>query len=284
VMMIVYAWAVMRLLLATSPARQFGGAIGTMAALLTMFLSRIRVSIVLAAAATGLMLLFSRKAGLRAGRLVMAMAVGMFAVGSALFVLAAVESPDSFSTQTQERDKNFFMKITDPDELIGRLFFFYYEIDYLPGYNPLYGFGAGTGGSMRSVIGTIELLDVPKIDDTGIALIYHELGLLGLGAFVMSYVWITVRCGVRMVRMPQVPSIAVSAFAVAFLFLVWFLLKSHAVIANGLSNATWMASLGITAALLDRTGAAPAGGYVELPQSAMDEDVPELSYGRGDMP
>lgn len=223
------------------------------AALLTVYLSRIRTGLLVAALVAALVaLLLVLRSGVGLGRVLRrlgAVAVVCVAAGS---VLAAL-TDDPYRARDLERDKNFFLHLLNPAELTQRLLFFVHEIEGWPDHDALTGYGAGTGGLTRSVIGETEVLAVPRIHDSGIALIYHELGLLGVATFALGYLGTLLRTSLRAAAGPGLPPEAAPTLAVAAGFTVWFLFKSHPVIANGCSHFLWLACLGIATAAVDRS-------------------------------
>jgi hypothetical protein len=246
------AWSTLALLVRRTSKMGFWAAVGVILCGYTCYLSRIRVSVALAAVMVLFILLLIRKTGLSVSRLAFRAIVAGFVLSMLAALLVAAVSNDDPSTLKGQRDEEFFSKLLDPTESVSRLFYWQNEIADLPDHNAMFGYGAGTGGSMRSVIDDPRLLSIRVISDTGIALLFHELGLLGLALFSLCYIGIPVWALVQIVRRRRVDPTAIGSLAVCFTYLVWFLIKSHPVIGNALSHIVWMTMLGISVGTLKR--------------------------------
>jgi hypothetical protein len=210
-----------------------------------LYLSRIRVAVPLAAFTLALVVVLSPRGGAAPGKVLLRVASGVIALSAVAVVFVAISPPHAVGTRAAERDAAFYMRLLDPTEWAHRLTLVFREIQDLPGHNMLFGYGAGTGGSIRPVIFTPKIGVIPPVLDTGGMLIYHELGLLGVAAFAMSYVWLLVRRTWQALALPSVPPGMVPALSIALALLIWFVLKSHTIVGNGLSHALWLGTAGM---------------------------------------
>jgi hypothetical protein len=246
------AWCVLEMLIGTVQRTRLLAAIAVIAAGFGIFLSRIRVAVLLA----GLMVLFiallARKTGLSLGRLTGRVVATLVALSLLLTILVAVLPEDTYGRKG-EKDRDFFGKLLDPSSSFRRLGIWAQEISELPpDHNPTFGYGTGTGGGqMRTLIGDIRLLDRPMVYDTGIALLYYEMGIVGFIVFVLGFVVFPIYVLIQLFRAQQVAPAAVASIAVYFAFLGWFLFKAHPVISNVLSHSVWVAMLGVCYSLLN---------------------------------
>jgi hypothetical protein len=224
--------------------------LGFCATALALALTRIRTGLVFAVFALGLIWLLSAwvrgRSAASVKRLRLLFLVGFAALGivAVLFIVLGGKSlADADSSFKQDSD--FFGYLFDPGELMARLTYGFSEIGQeLPGHDWFLGYGAGAG-SLR------KFFQVPLVYDTGLFLIYHEFGALGLSVFCIAYVGLTVDCFRRLFGAP-VSRDVIPSLTIATVFLLWFLLKSHSCMRNGFSHTIWMGMLGISCALLDR--------------------------------
>jgi len=152
---------------------------------------------------------------------------------------------DSSSEAPAARDVEYYGGLFAPDELLDRLSQFMIEYNLLRNHNCLIGYGAGTGGLATELNLPNLSEDIPQVTDTGLFLIYHEYGVVGLLCFGLSYVILSIILIYYICR-PHVISIPLIASGVlSILFLVWFLLKSYTIMRNGFSHAMWLGSMGL---------------------------------------
>ena len=271
-------WAFSAIALPSTTRRRIG-AIGVLAAgIVTAYLSRIRTAPFIAVFALSLTYLGAWKVrgsvrempaamrGLLLGLAVLAL------IGTSYF-LVTLEFPNSPSDQAAQ-DATFYRSALRWDELGIRMRVFIREIAQLENHDPVFGYGAGTGGQVKRFVDT-GFDDIPVVSDTGIFLLYHEMGVIGLFAFILCYIGLIARCGWQMATRRSIPGVSVPAFSIGVGLLIWFLFKSHACIANGLSHALWMVSIGLCCSALDRQGreerARAAARRSPVPSTAEDD-------------
>ena len=183
-----FCWLAISLLVQRS-RRAFVSAVFLVLCGYAIYLSRIRVAVVLAVVAVLFLAMFVRKTGLSVSRLAMRLIISGFALSLLVMLLVALIPSQKLSLKG-EHEKTFFAVVLDPAESIDRINLWEREIADLPNHSMWWGYGAGTGGSMRPVIADQRLLLVPVVNDTGMALLYHELGLFGYLTFAICYVGI----------------------------------------------------------------------------------------------
>lgn len=216
-----------------------------------IFITRIRIAVALGVLMIGMIVLIIPRAGVNLGRLGLRLLGGGGLILAALFLGMALGPDNPFDLKSQQ-DKKFFTKLLIVEENTKRLLFFTGEIERIDGYehSKTLGFGAGTGGTIRNVIGDYRLLAVPIVHDTGIALVYHEMGVLGGALFVLCYIVLPIQVILRMSRR-QVPLVVVPALTIVVAFTGWFLFKAHPVMMNGLSHSIWLIMMGICFGAID---------------------------------
>lgn len=148
-----------------------------------------------------------------------------------------------------EKDLDFFSNIYDPDELLVRLFYFLKESDELRNHDFLTGYGAGTGSLAPQF--DLELRDIPEVSDTGIFLIYHEFGLLGVLLFIYSYILNSLKFLLEIYCRRDHRPEAIASITVSIVYLTWFLFKSFTVLRNGFSHELWLGSMGLCCGLIE---------------------------------
>jgi hypothetical protein len=222
--------------------------------LLGLYLARVRVGVALVVAAiVAGFVLIRYTAGFRGQN--QARAVGL--TTSALVLTGAVllvgyQGWQGAATINFEREMSFYEKLTDPAYIAHRIGLPFREMSDLEPQQLIFGYGAGTAGAVGRFIHANG--DTPTVRDTGVDLIVTEFGLLGLLLFMGPVFGMLMLCGVRMIkyRRTLLPDV-VWSFLAAGLLTAWFLLKSHAVLANGFSQMIWFGTLGICLALMIRT-------------------------------
>ncbi len=148
------------------------------------------------------------------------------------------------------RERSFYSMLIDTEELAKRLSVPQRAIGNIKErHNAITGFGAGTGGRTATFMSDKV---APTVSDTGSFLIYHELGALGMAAFLLCYFGLIANSGLRFLRYNKRDDDFIPAFTVALTLFLWFFLKSHTCMANGASHIIWMASIGMSCSILDR--------------------------------
>ena len=235
------------------------GNLAVAGAAFTLLLSRTRTSIVLGAAGVLIVLALARKANTTLRQASARLAVlAAAAAGILLYTFAAVAAGNIGSAGLR-RDVDFFSRAFRMDELVGRLLLFRQEGE-LRNHDLLVGYGAGTGGMVRELIPPHEVAAIPRALDSGLYLLFHETGLVGVAAFLLCYVGLPLGCALRVGRRTRVPGVVVPALAVSAVSLAWFLFKSHTIISNGLSHAILWTAAGLCAGALDMAASTTPDG------------------------
>ena len=234
-------------------------------AALAILMSRIRTAAGAIVLVTGMTwLLFKRTRPVRPD-------LGSAAIGAAanlglllllIWVFANVPTEQTpYGVAGLSRDVSFYQQALDPQEIARRIRYPAREVERLRHHNWAFGHGVGTGGPIRQFLRP-RLQHKIAVDarDSGIFLLYHEMGLIGLLAFSVLYLGLLVKAGLGLIALPCPPRECIPAFAIAFVFTGWFLLKSHSCLANGFSHALWLGSLGLCLGLLERHKASLVAG------------------------
>jgi len=242
----------------------------------TIYVSRIRSALLLvllaflAVFAIGLARLGVSK------RLLMLAKVG--ALLSAL-LLGAVSwqrsTQDSSSEAGAAKDVDYYGASFAPNELIERLSYFMVEYEFLRNHNFLIGYGAGTGSLVTECNVPNLSEDIPQVTDTGLFLIYHEYGVVGLACFGLSYLILSLLIVYHLCRIHVISISLIASGVLSILFLAWFLFKSYTIMRNGFSHAMWLGSMGLFYGLM-----AELDGWndaVKLYGRALGDGSPRLS-------
>ena len=140
-----------------------------------------------------------------------------------------------------QKDSSFFSAVVDSDKLEGRAFIFGNEQGALVGHDWVLGYGIGTGGSMRSMYG--ESVDgIPEVYDTGLFLLYHEMGVVGVVSFLAIFFGLAVHAYGR--GMDEFKS-NLKYYCSILVLLIWFLFKTHAILSNIFSSMLWFGLVGL---------------------------------------
>jgi hypothetical protein len=217
----------------------------------TIFLSRIRVAVPLAFVTIMFILVLARKTGMKVSTMASRVIIGGFVL-SVMFAVLVVVVPEDIYTRKAEIDRSFFGKVLRPHENFIRLLYWMKEIEDLPNHSAIFGYGVGTGSRLREVVGDYRLVNIPTIYDTGIAMLYHEMGLVGLIAFAVGFVMLPLNAMWRILKARAVEPAAIASLGVCGAYLGWFLFKHHTVLINTISHLLWMGVLGVCFASLTR--------------------------------
>lgn len=215
----------------------YWGPVFSGALVLGILVSRTRAAIVFAAALLLLKLAtlaFGSKRGLRRG------AAGFLTL---FCVVASV-----YACSDLAKDSSFFSATIDSGQLEGRALIFGNERGALVDHDWVLGYGIGTGGSMRSMYGA-SVDAIPEVYDTGLFLLYHELGAVGVASFLAIFLGLAVHAYGR--GRAEFRS-NLRYYASILVLLAWFLFKTHAMLSNIFSCMLWFGLVGL---VLGRSGA-----------------------------
>ena len=277
------AWSFAALILPSFSRHRIAAAGVLLASLGGVYLSRIRTALLAHLCVLFLIWLCVWKVGTRRDELpgpLRGILAGILivCVATSFYYLVLPEISDS-SPANPTGDTHYYQMLFDTDLLTYRLSFFLLEFARAGEHDWFFGYGAGTGGRTREFVET-DFRGIPEVGDTGLYLLYHEMGMLGLAAFLACYGGLTVQCAIRMTVRPSIPVVSIPAFAIGTVFLLWFLLKSHTCIANGLSHIIWLGSIGICCAVLDGVRRERSSPLADVVSTPMREDADAGDRGR----
>jgi len=146
-------------------------------------------------------------------------------------------------------EMSYYSSLFDPYILLDRATVFAREIEYLPKHDFFFGYGAGWSGSLSRFATANEGI-FAKAHDSGLFLIYCEFGLLGIILFVAP-VLLKAFTSFAVVKRTNFCSLyAIGSISITLILLIWFLVKSHAILANSFSSILLFGSLGICHGIL----------------------------------
>ncbi len=211
--------------------------------LYSIYLTRTRIAVVFVLFGAGLLAVTSPPSVRVVKRWVSYSLIGgLFAIaGLATVLLSEVELRVGSPTTSYEQDLAFYSWLLDPDELVARLFIFTREIGWTEPRNVLLGYGTGVSGSLVRLLSPPP--NAPMTHDTGLFLLYVEVGVTGMFVFAVTYLraaWLCARVGLR----PTAASTTRAAAVATSYIPLWFLLKNHPLIANGATHALWLVATG----------------------------------------
>ncbi len=237
-----------------------------------IYLSRVRVAIPLAAAGLTLVALIGPPHRQRRGRSWLLFGA-MLSLGLVAYLLTAMNDLTlTGETTIVAREVSFFEVVLNPEEIAQRGLFFLNEMRRIEPVKAIWGYGPGLGGAMRRLLENEP--ECPAVADTGIFLLYVELGVMGLVAFAIAYFGATVQCARQVSFRASSPRV-IAGLVVSSCLGLWFLLKMHALIANGATHALWLASLGVAL-----SGLTPGSDIRRPPKSGQ----PRQTALRGSLP
>lgn len=262
VAVVLAAWSFTSLVLPGFSRRRFSPLGLLLLGLIGVYLSRIRTALLILVMVLFIIWLGVWKVATRPGQMPaplrgLVVALVILVLGSACYV-AIYSGLKDMGDEDLARDILFYERALDFETIKLRSGLFLLEFQTSGEHDWFFGNGAGTGGRMRGFV-DIDFHSIPAVSDTGLYLLYHEMGMVGLVSFLVCFGALLLRCALFLSVRPTIPPVALPTFALGAALLLWFLFKSHTCIANGFTRIIWMGSMGICCAALDRQRQAESG-------------------------
>lgn len=145
--------------------------------------------------------------------------------------------------ETATRDLSFYERILNREEILQRLTVPIMAVQRTPPEKLILGYGAGTGGALRRFLPPETVAGVPRVTDDGVSLLVRETGILGAVLFFVPVLGILLVCSRRIAYHGD--PVGIPIVVGAWVFTVWFTVKSHAVMSNSFSQIMWFGCMGI---------------------------------------